>query len=436
MLVSAVMRLWFLATLLLLCACSAGPPDDDDDDDDDSLVDYTLPQLDCSSSAGLYEGQATLTTAAEVEEFFANYNAISGNFSLRGSELSQAPGLGCLVQAEGEVLVENTQLPFVDLRSLVNIGESLSIHDNPDIRQIAAPNLEIISLFTVLNSNDRLEAIDLSSVHTLRLDPPSNEDSNLHALQSERNPALVSFNLDSLRQCGGILEFDEDDQLTEISLPALEQVSGAIQIDNLDALLLFDLPSLEQIGGELRFDHNGPLHSLFNVPPDQPLTVSAPMLSAVGDRFYVDNNPSAMTMDFSALTSVGGEFFLRGSVVLPQLDLGALQSVAGDFLVSEFYAIEDLTLNSLEQVDGAFSLTLSKQLATMSAPLLETIAGGLQITQHDALTNLSFPALESVQGDLEIRFNPVLPNTEVCEVWAQIGEGLQGDLISGVGCPL
>jgi len=427
------MRIWLLIAWLPLFACSTAEPDDDDDDTSDER---SLPVLDCDGAAERYEGQVTFTSSSDISNFFTLYNEVSGNLSLVGPEVSEAPDLGCLLRTGGELLIEDTLLPFVDLRSLIQVGKSLSIHDNPAIREIAAPNLEVVTLFAVFNSNDVLEDIDLRSVHTLRSSPAAVGDSNIHAIQCEHNPALISLNLDSLEICSGLIELNENDFLREINLPSLHSVTGSLQIDNLDALLLFEAPVLEQVGGEFRFDHNGPAHSSFEVKPDKPLTVSVPLLAEVGDRFYVDNNPSALTVDFSGLTEVEEDFFFRGSVVLPDLDLHTLRTVGGDFHISEVYTIERLDLDALERVAGSFSVTLTKELTTLSTPSLTEIEGDLQITQHEELLGIDCPLLQSVQGDLEIRFNPALPSSEVCDLWSQIGEGLGGELVSQVGCPL
>jgi hypothetical protein len=75
------------------------------------------------------------------------------------------------------------------------------------------------------------------------------------------------------------------------------------------------------------------------------------------------------------------------------------------------------------------------QLAeSLSAEILEDVGGNLQITQNEGLSSLSFDGLTSVGGDLEVQFNGALADSEVCQLKAQLGEGLTGSFLSNASC--
>ena len=428
------LSLFLLCVVLPLYGCGAQVPSPGDDDDDDSGGGELFPELDCPEDAGVFDSTVSLANDDEVAEFLASYNEVTGNFGLEGAAITAAPNLGCIRSVGGEVAIKNTRLEAIDLRSLETVDLSFHLADNQVLRAIAAPNLSSVGLFSVINDNDLLESIDLSGLELARLSPPTGEDSTHYAFQAEKNWALTELKLDSLVRTQGDFDLNDNDLLVEVRLPSLTHAQGDFRIDNLDSLQLLDAPLLEEVFGEFRFDHNGATYSLLSEPPSNPMTLHLESLRRILGRFYFDNNPSVVASDFPVLREVGEEFFFRGSIALPSVDFEELRLVIGDFYFSEAYTIELVNLESLTNVGGNMTVEFTRLAQSLSAEILEDVGGNLQITQNEGLSSLSFDGLTSVGGDLEVQFNGALADSEVCQLKAQLGEGLTGSFLSNASC--
>ena len=174
-----------------------------------------------NTSGGIYEGNATLTTQQEVDDFGANnYSEITGNLLIGGDYAN---------------LTDITNLS--SLNSITSVGGYLAIIYNPNLL-----NLDVLNSIIYVGSD-----FDLTSNDSLN-------DTN---------------GLSSINFVGGMLSLGYCNSLTNIDgLSSLQTVQNHLNIRHSDFINLDGLSSLQNIGGNLSIGYNQHVdgnHSLTNL---------------------------------------------------------------------------------------------------------------------------------------------------------------------------
>lgn len=190
------------------------------------------------TSGGIFEGDVTLTTQAEVDAF--SYTEVTGTLTISGNDISNLSTLSQLTRAGNLILRANASL--ADLSGLSALSEvySIDVSDNPMLA-----NLDALSSVTVardgitISNNASLESINGFSMLA----------GDVRGITISGNPQLKSVNgFQSLTRLlsydGGDLVIDNNASLTSIdglsSLSGIYGKSGSIQITNNAALLNID----------------------------------------------------------------------------------------------------------------------------------------------------------------------------------------------------
>ena len=202
----------------------------------------------------LYEGNITLSSQEEVDEFVSNTTVIDGNLTIGYTDFS------------------SSRSDITDLMPLSNITDitgNLIIRQNGQLVNLnGLNNLQTIGGFFNVNRNDSLTTL-----------------SNFPVLQT----------------IGGSFIAQSNDSLTTLGdFPVLRSIGGYFNVNNNDVLTtLGDFPVLRSIGGYFNVNNNDVLTTLGDFPD----------LQTIGEYFNVNNDVLTTLGDFPDLQTIG-EYFL------------------------------------------------------------------------------------------------------------------------------
>ena len=369
-----------------------------------------------------FEGDVTLSSAAEADALFAEYGGITGDLTLEGSEALNLTGL---VEVGGTLRVIETDLPAFDAPNLRRVGWMALFRSNPSLLRLDAPDFEEIGAQLHIAGNGSIESVDLRSLRTVALLGIDGAE-RLEGIFMEGQPTLETVDFSALEEVPGLININQHVGLSELVFPSLETTAG-LQVDANRRLTTADFPVLEEVTGDIRIDHIGYEHREDWGDPEHPLAVLLPALEHVGGSVFMDKSTSVTSLDLSALRIVDGDAEVLGQIVLESLDLGSLETVGGTLRLEEQWQSEFLDLGSLVDV-GALRVHYQRELTELAAPDLQLIRGDLWLQQMDSLEVLDFDSLERIDGDLRFRFLESLPISEVDALIDYLGPaGLGGE---------
>ena len=357
------------------------------------------------SQLTLYEGNITLTSQTEVNEFISNTTVILGNLTIgytdgsSRSDITDLTPLSNMTHITGNLIIQqNEQLNNInDLNNLQTIGGYFRVKNNNTLTTLGDfPDLQTIGKYFEVINNEILDTIGIFS--TLQI-----IGEFFWIINNDRLITLGNF--PALQTIGEYFSVNGNDQLTTLEVfPSLQTIEEYFSVSNNDTLTtLGDFPSLQTIGGYFRVNFNDQLTTLGDFPA----------LQTIGKYFEIISNNTLTTLRaFSVLQTVGGDFNVSNNDQLTTSgDFPDLQTIGGYFGV---YSNDQLTIlgdfPALQTIGGYFRVTDNDQLTTLGGfPALQTIGGYFRVGSNDTLTTLGdFSVLQSIEGYFWVRNNDIL----------------------------
>ena len=317
----------------------------------------------------VYEGDLTLRTNAEIEDFnIQGYTLINGSLTIHGITSDEFASL------EG-------------LQNLTAVSGGLNIWSNNGLQTLTGlDSLRMIGGHLNINTNDNLTSLD--GLDALE---------QLGSIVIQYSPALA--NIESLAQITELesqLNINNCPSLTSLmGLHNITAIQGAVFIQYNDLLEdLNGLINLIEVGGSLNVTNNPELKNLTGLSE----------LMTVEDAFIIERNHS--------LTAINSLNKLETA--------GALSITINDLLVE----INGFT--SLTEVRAFVAISQNDNLLNINGlNSLSTIEGSLYLEDNDSMINLTgLAALVSVGGTLDIERNLNLLSIDAFENLQSIGNGL------------
>ena len=357
------------------------------------------------SQLTLYEGNITLTSQTEVNEFISNTTVILGNLTIgytdgsSRSDITDLTPLSNMTHITGNLIIQqNEQLNNInDLNNLQTIGGYFRVKNNDTLTTLGDfLDLQTIGKYFEVIHNEILDTIGIFS--TLQIIG--------EYFWIINNDQLITLgNFPALQTIGEYFSVNGNDQLTTLEVfPALQTIGGYFSVSNNDTLTtLGDFPVLQSIGEYFRANFNDQLTTLGDFPA----------LQTIGEYFEIISNNTLTTLRaFSVLQTIGGDFNVSNNDQLTTLgDFPVLQTIGGYFGV---YSNDQLTISGdfpdLQTIGGYFRVTDNDQLTTLGDfSDLQTIGGYFRVGSNDQLTTLGvFPVLQSIEGYFWVRNNDQL----------------------------
>ena len=243
-------------------------------------------------------------------------------------------------------------------------------------------------------------------------------------------PGLDSIDLSSIQTLGGSFTVTGFSG-TQISA-GFVTVGGDIDVENIPTVTAVTFPQLTTMTGSFIFDGDATL-----------TTLTAPLLTSVGDNFYIGDssgggagagfafraigghggsplspantrlaeqnvgNSALVTLSFPQLVTVGSQLSITSNSSLTTVSLPSLTSVS-----------ESLDANILSQFQSGFDpehvpgILNNNALASLDLSALTTVGNTIKI-QNTLLTSLDLSSLTSVGGTLDIGVNTFITSIDV-----------------------
>jgi len=402
--------------------------------------------IDGGSYNGIYDGDLTLSSQAEVNEF--HYTEVTGMLTISGADITDLTKLSSLVYVGKHVseyysysmqICGNNSLTSLDgLQHLTTIAGGLVIRDN--------------ALLTTLGGLQNLNSLGSDR----NIEDGFWLENEIHrSLQIENNTALLNLDgLEKITSVGGYIEIIGNGSMTNLNgLQYLTSVGEWISIINNASLVNIDgFPNLVTVNGyEIRAEHEDIVLERrgLNISGNTSMTNinGFNQLEYVGGDLSICQNNSLDHIDgFLELNSVRGGINISNNKVLNFLDgFNKLTSVAIYLTISGNDSLPNLggflSLNEVgkngDRDDFGRSLNISgnRVLGNVSGlQNLTTVGGNLVISNNDMLTNLhGLKNLNSVgtnggfyyrYGNLEIYNNDALNNLDSLQNLTIVGRHL------------
>ena len=251
------------------------------DEEGNELVNPATITINLTQLSTFYEGNITLSSQEEVDEFVSNTTVIDGNLTIGYTDFG------------------STRTHITDLSPLSNINHITGyvwIQQNGQLVNLnALTHLQIIGGYFSVNRNNELTDLGDFSV---------------------------------LRSIGGNFYVESNSELTDLGdFPVLQTIGGYFQVDgNSELTDLGDFSILRSIGENFYVQSNSKLADLGDFS----------ILQTIGGYFYVESNNELTDLgDFSILQTIGGYFYVESNNELTDLgDFSILQTIGGYFRVT------------------------------------------------------------------------------------------------------
>ena len=256
----------------------------------------------------VYDGNITLRSQEEVNEFISNTTLIDGNLTIgytsgsSRSDITDLTPLSNINQITGYVWIrQNGQLDNINaLNNLQTIGGYFSMNSNDTLTTIGDfPTLQSIGGYFQISRNDQLTTIgDFTALQTI--------EEGFYVSNNDQLTTIGDFT--ALQTIGEYFSVSNNDQLTTLGdFTALQSIGEYFWVNGNDQLTTFgNFPTLQSIGGYFQISRNDQLTTIGDFS----------VLQTIGEDFYVTDNDSLTTLgNFPNLTSIG-----TSSTYIPSLD--------------------------------------------------------------------------------------------------------------------
>lgn len=383
----------------------------------------TTPKDPCDGAVRARSGSLTVSSAADLDTFCADYNAIEGDLVLTGGgEIA----LDCLCEVGGELQVwQTSSVSAVELPRLHTLG-GLLVGQTAGLLRVRLPELLTVDEGVLVSANPALTELDLSALESV----------GAVGVDVVGNPALEALWLDRLFTVVGPLEIRENDGLGAISLDRILMVGDLVVSSNSSLERIYgDAYQLESVDGHLMLVDNPVLQGFYGF--EELRTVG-------GDLVLEGNDAFEDFFGFTQLVTVGGHLWVRDHQRLGLVDgFDHLESVGGSVIVAD---------NPVMRFVAGFRVLARVGLGTggvdglrlENLPQLEGIAGlddldqvGLLTVSQTALTGLGdLHGITAIEGGLTVTDNLSLPSAEVDALVAAVGvENIGGYVVNSGNAP-
>lgn len=365
---------------------------------------YSLPYKELTRGSfelpeNIYDGDITLTTQQEVDDFGANnYTEITGTLRIGhpqiNSNISSLNSLSSVTLIKGSLDIGNNAMlsSLTGLNNIRAVGSSLTINNNAILTSLSELNkITSIEDYLSIANNEMLSSLTgLNNINTIGSSLSINNNAKLNSLTG----------LNNINSIKGPLAITNNEMLSSlIGLNNLNTIDGRLTIKNNNELnSLGALNNTTSIGEDLFIEYNDKLTSLSGLNN----------LTSFNGFIYIANN--------KILTSLSGldKLTTVTKLVISQIDkltslsgLDNIRSISGDLIVSDNKEL--ITLNGLHNLESVDDIRISNNDKLTSLTKLEklsTINGNLSITKNDELTSLSgLENISNLEGKIYIGTN-------------------------------
>jgi hypothetical protein len=228
-----------------------------------------------------YFGDIVFTDASGMASFCQLHDTVYGNLTVRGFEVTDLAGLGCLRRVIGNASILAETLTALSLPLLTEVTGSLTLTGAHTAITVDLPVLERVDGSLILNSPDGLVSLLSLSMPTLAVVGQDLRIDDSFSLGSVELPALTSV--------GRHLWLRRHVSVGRVALPALAHIGGALRVEDNAALTALEMPNVPSIGSnflaELAIEDNAALADLSGLAG----------IRSVGASLVVRFNPSLPT---------------------------------------------------------------------------------------------------------------------------------------------
>lgn len=370
----------------------------------------------CQGELAVLAGDLVVTSAADLDTFCAQHDAVGGDLRLDGGPVA----LDCLCDVGGSLVVGGAS--SVSLPNLARVGGDVSVSGSGSVSSVDLPALTEVGGSLVVEDATALAALTVDRVETVGGD-----------LRVERNPLLPSLWLDRLLSVAGDHRVVGNASLQGTNLDRVVTVGGDLVIEDNPALEFLDGDAygMQSIGGDLLIRRNPRLEGFYGF---------VELLSIGGDLELVDNDTFKGFFGFTRLESLGGHLWIRGNE-----HLGLVNGFEFLELVPESLEIADnpelmflpgfrvLAAVGEDPADPEFRLVDLPMLGAITGFEELTLVGAFRIERTGLPTLLALRGIELVGGDFTVVDNPSLPTAEVDLLVDAIGAGDIGGVVTIAG---
>ena len=388
------------------------------DENGDELVDISSITIHFTQLSTFYEGDITLRSQEEVNEFISNTAGILGNLTIgytsgrSQNNITDLTPLSNVTDITGSLRIEyNKQLVNLNgLNKLQSIGGYFSLSRNDSLTTLGNfTNLQTIGENFSVSSNAQLTT--LGNFTNLQ---------SIGGFSLSRNNSLTTLgNFTNLQSIGGHVDVNNNDRLTTLGdFSGLQTIGRHVDVNNNDRLTtLGNFSTLQTIGENFSVSSNAQLTTLgnftnlqsiggyFRVTGNFELTTlgNFSALQTIGENFSVSSNAQLTTLgNFTNLQSIGGYFRVTGNFELTTLgNFSALQTIGGGFSVSRLTTLGNFS--NLRSIGGGFSVSSITTLGNFSN--LQTIGGYFQLSGTRLTTLGNFTDLQTIGGYFQVNSN-------------------------------
>jgi hypothetical protein len=295
----------------------------------------------------IYEGNVTLTTQQEVEDFGAKrYSEIHGFLQI------------------GVNNIENDISNLSALSDLINITNRLYVYNCNNLTNLNGLNNLLSALGIWMSNNDVLS--DISQLFNINV--------------------------------SGILLITDNSNL--ISLKGLSNISSLIEVNISNNINLTDINDLQNlttiIGGNLTISANSSLSSIDGLSN----------LTQLSGNISIGGNALTDLDAFANLTNIGGSLGLNEDNLTNINGFSNIQTIGGSIGLGSRYSnynnqnLENVSFPNLISC-GGIGMSRMNSVTTISFPNLETL-GSLIIYSNHEITSMNFNRLKTITGDVWI----------------------------------
>jgi hypothetical protein len=355
-------------------------------------------------SAQTYNGNITLSSQQEVDDFVINYpgiTSVNGNLTIgTTSGLSNITNLNGIqnLASVNAFFIQYTQLTNITGFSNLNSCQYIHINNNQPLQSITAFNsLNNISYLNIYSNN------------------------NLATLNCAQSATLIST------------LFLGNTQINTFNFPNLQKI-GDLYLQNSSNISNFDgFPNLTEISNLYIFNNNNNLqfsnYNFFNNIKSLNLNSCNGIQNINGLHFppNVNNVSIANSSNLTDLSALNSIVTAKNIFISNLINLQNLNSL------SNLFSCDDLIIQysgNLNDISGLSSLTKTKKLriygtqinSTVPLANLVTINGNLEIGANNNLSSLSGLNHQiTISGSVTITYNPLLSNCAAQSICNYLG---------------
>ncbi|MEE9362134.1 MAG: Ig-like domain-containing protein [Cellulophaga sp.] len=336
----------------------------------------------------IYNGNITLTTQQEIDDFGANnYTQINGGLKIinSGVSITNITPLSSITSIVGDFDIQNnTNLSNLNgLGNITSIGGYLHIINNVNLA-----NLEGLSSITSIGS-------DINNSNLTNLNGLSNIISINGYLQIHNNPKLTNLEgLSSITSVGGYIHIYFNFNLTNLDgLSSITSIGAYLDITSNSNLTNLDgLSNITSVNSYLQIANNSKLTNLNGLGN----------ITSVSGYLHISNNSKLTNLEgINNITSVSSYLQIANNSKLTNLDgLSKIKSVGGFLNITNNSDLINLDgLSNITSVDGNLYIKKNYNLTNLCGIKILVSDGVISNSEYKISENAYNPTYEQIQNN-------------------------------------